>query len=135
MRILVEILEVQVLPAVDGRQARVALQLVAGLLDNMATRIEESSEMQAREREFLLMLEQTMPSTLSHFAPAGPQPESSRTDRRLSSVLRSLRANPTVITEAAVSDWLEICRRTLKDRSEIQARLMRPTRYLTSQIR
>jgi hypothetical protein len=120
---------------VDGRPARVALQLVAGLLDNASTRIEESSALQARDREFLLTLERTMPSALSRFAHTGPQPESSQTDRRLSSVLRSLRANPTELAEAAVSDWLETCRRTLKDRSEIQVRLMRPTRYLTSQIR
>jgi len=128
LRIVVRILETQVLPATE-EAARATLLLSVGILDNLSGRVEERRDLvTAREQRDRALVE-SVPERIR----AGVDGAGVPVNRALSRYLRQLAEHPTLLTEPDVSAWLERCRQALLRQSAEEIALMRPTRYLHSQ--
>ena len=143
---VIALLQTQVLPAIEKQSARSTLLLIIGLLDNLASRIEERRDIVERSTRVARNLLDTMPPSLkevveSHSGPGSsaasdaeiPDAEYGELSTALSSVLRHLAARDDLLADHEVSVWLDLLRRELRDKNVDEIALMRPTRYMRSQ--
>jgi hypothetical protein len=127
---VVAILEGPVLADVGTEHARASLLLACGLLDNLSTRVEESSSLRAEDTALLADLAAHLPEALrtGRGDEDGADPAGT-VDRGL----RLLRRQRELLEHREVQTWMTRCHRALSSRAGLQIQLMRPTRYYSSQ--
>jgi hypothetical protein len=141
LKTVVAVIETQIGPAVAAPHARASLLLIAGLLDNLASRVEEATETRTEKQDLVDALAATVPVALeagpgvTRPGTPAPVPQAARWDeeRRISSALRALRRDPALYDAPGVRTWVESCQSALARCTSIEIGLMRPTRYFTSQ--
>jgi hypothetical protein len=127
---VVAILEGQVLAEVGTDHARASLLLACGLLDNLSTRVEESSSVRAEDTALVADLADHLPGVLR----SGPDDEDSADPTgAVTRGLRELRRRRELFERQDVQAWMTTCHRALSSRTGLQIQLMRPTRYYSSQ--
>jgi len=135
LKIVVSLLEDQVLPAVESRAGRSTLLLSVGILDNLAERVEERRDLVERERVVVDRLMAAAPErvrSLSETQRAAPQ-ERPAPAAPLIAAFRALVADPDLLHDPKTEEWLRTCHETLKERTREEVALLEPTRYLRSQ--
>lgn len=135
LKIVVALLEHQVLPVVETQSGRATLLLSIGMLDNLAERVEERRDLVERERALVDALMSALPERVRELALVNP---SGSTDRpaptaELISVFRVLAPKSTVLDDEDTDAWLRQCQEALKERTRREVALLNPTRYLRSQ--
>lgn len=141
LKTVVAVIEAQIGPAVAVPHARASLLLIAGLLDNLASRVEEATETRTEKEDLVAALAAAVPVALESgpgmTRPSTPasMPHAARSDeeQRISAALRALRRDPALYDAPGVRNWVESCQSTLARCTSIEIGLMRPTRYFTSQ--
>ncbi|QIZ37988.1 hypothetical protein [Saccharopolyspora sp. ASAGF58] len=133
---VVGLLEHQVLPAVEDRSARTALQLVVGLLDNLAPRLGAAADLASREDGLRRRLCRDLPPDLARRTVLDPEQGGGGPDEvsraRVSRALRLVRDDPEALSEPSTQAWLSACRQELARTSALEMTLMRSTRYYIS---
>jgi hypothetical protein len=135
LKMVVALLEHQVLPVVETQSGRATLLLSVGMLDNLAERVEERRDLEERERALAERLMATLPGQVRDVAlahPSGPTERPTPTVA-LISVFRALVADPDLLEDADTDAWLRECHQALKERTQRDVALLNPTRYLRSQ--
>ena len=135
LKIVVALLEHQVLPVVETQAGRATLLLSVGMLDNLAERVEERRELLERERALTEELMSTVPVNVRELAGAQPTGLRSRTvpSAELISVFRALVAEPALLEDPDTDQWIRGCHVALRERTREEVALLNPTRYLRSQ--
>jgi hypothetical protein len=135
LKIVVSLLEEQVLPAVESRAGRSTLLLSVGILDNLAERVEERHDLVERERDVVEQLMAAAPDRLRTLAAAQPDAPSERPAPAspLLAAFRALVTDPDLLREPETEEWLSACHAALKERTRQEVALLEPTRYLRSQ--
>lgn len=127
---VVRIVEEQVVPTLADPDQRSTLLILAGLLDNLSTRVEEQPDL-VRSRVLLLhsMLE-SRPTQLL----AGEPPLDTDSEAALRSELTTSfrRLNNLPLPQPEVEQWLSYCRDLLLRHNDLEVQRMRPTRYGSS---
>ena len=133
--LIVDILDAQVMPAVNDDEARATLHLLIGLLANLGTRVEQRSASTRAEdlgvRSLLGDLDQTSRDEIELREVAADGRSTSQPS--LAVLLRQMRRHHGAVDDGRRDQWLASCRRVLSELSEEEVGLMRPTRYLKSQ--
>ena len=136
LKMIVALLEHQVLPAVTTSSARSTLLLIVGMVDNLAERVEERRELVQRDRELVDGLLAVLPRRLGD-VPSSQHEVDAGVDRgtpmsELVRVLRSL-VDSDALDDAELSAWLVQCHEALGRHNKHEVELLNPTRYLKSQ--
>src|ERR1700677_2625314 len=97
LKIVVALLENQVLPVVETHSGRATLLLSVGILDNLAERVEERRDLVDRER--LVAMSQRI------------------------SASRALAAQPALLSEPETDAWLLQCHQALRERTREEVTL------------
>jgi hypothetical protein len=136
LQVIARALEVQVAPTTADPRAHATLLLAAGLLDNLAQRVEEASALRAPRDEATARLTATMPVALIKALPAVRDSGGRNTldrERRLTTGLAAVRDSKELQNSVSVQAWLGLCRDELVRRNAAELERIRPTRYLRSQ--
>jgi hypothetical protein len=135
LKIVVALLENQVLPLIETPSGRATLLLSVGMLDNLAERVEERRDLADRERVLAEQLTAALPERVRSFAEAHPSGPSERpvAMSQLISAFRALVAQPALLREPETDAWLLQCHQALRERTRDEVALLNPTRYLRSQ--
>jgi hypothetical protein len=119
-----------VLEEVGTDHARASLLLACGLLDNLSTRVEESSSVRAEDTALVTDLADHLPVALRSGPDDGDGVDPAGA---VSRGLRVLRRNRELFELQDVQAWMTKCHQALSSRTGLQIQLMRPTRYYSSQ--
>ena len=135
LKIVVALLENQVLPVVETHSGRATLLLSVGILDNLAERVEERRDLVDRERLVAEQLMAALPEQVRSLARAQPSAPSDRpvAMSQLISAFRALAAQPALLSEPETDAWLLQCHQALRERTREEVTLLNPTRYLRSE--
>jgi hypothetical protein len=135
LKMIVALLEHQVLPVVETQSGRATLLLSVGMLDNLAERVEERRDLFEREQQLADALLSQLPQQVRDLV--GTDPEGSLELRSptmpLVLALRVLAADPGLLEDDQTDAWLHACHTALKERTRQDVALLNPTRYLRSQ--
>lgn len=135
LKIVVALLEHQVLPVVETSSGRATLLLSVGMLDNLAERVEERNDLVERERVLADRLLATLPARVRALAReqvSGPADRPTPTSE-LISAFRAVVADPSLLEDPETDEWLRRCHDALRERTRQEVALLNPTRYLKSQ--
>jgi hypothetical protein len=135
LKIVVALMEDQVLPIVETQSGRSTLLLSIGILDNLADRVEERRDIADREQVLADRLIRTVPERLRVLAEAQPAAPTERAApvSPLIKAFRALVAEPALLDDPATDDWLKLCHQAFRERTQEEVALLSPTRYLRSQ--